>query len=161
MLSLPADSRSLVALGIALDVLGTDPDGRLYHEVRERRGLSYDLWADLQSGAGWGVLMVGAVADRRAENRLRRAVEDVFVEAAEKGFGDDEIARARRKLAYRYARLAEARLDRATIHAGSVLYGATALAEAEHLVRTLERTEIEEIWRRAMRAPRLTGVLTG
>jgi predicted Zn-dependent peptidase len=161
LLALPSDSRSLVALGIALDVLGTDPDGRLYHEVRERRGLSYDLWADLQSGAGWAVMMVGAVADRRAERRLVGAVEDVFREAVEKGFGDEEIARARRKLAYRYARLAEARLDRATLHAGTVLYGATALTEAEHLVRTLTRAEIEDAWRRAMRGARLTGVLAG
>lgn len=161
LVSLPFDTRSLVALGIALDVVGTDPDGRLYHEVRERRGLSYDLWADLQSGAGWATLVVGAVADRRAENRLRRTVDEVFLEAAEKGFGEDEIARARRKLEYRYARMGEARLDRAALHASTVLWGAAPLSETERLVRTLRKEEIEAVWRRAITGPSLVGTLAG
>ncbi|MEA2626164.1 MAG: hypothetical protein QOD06_2209, partial [Candidatus Binatota bacterium] len=124
------EPRSLVALGMALEIVGTDPDGRLYHEVRERRGLSYDLWADLQGGAGWAVVAVGAVAERRAEARLRDAIERVFREAADGGFTDEEVARARRKLRYRYARLTEAKLDRAASHASSVLYGAPPLAQA-------------------------------
>ncbi|MEA2626304.1 MAG: hypothetical protein QOD06_2349, partial [Candidatus Binatota bacterium] len=73
----------------------------------------------------------------------------------------EEVARARRKLRYRYARLTEAKLDRAASHASSVLYGAPPLAQAEALVRTLRRADIESAWRATLAGPRLTGVLTG
>ncbi len=153
--------RQLLALGMALEILGTDPDGRLYHEVRERQALSYDLWADLQAGARWAAMSVGAVTERRAERRLRTAIDDVFGKAAASGFSDQEVDRARRKVRYRYARLSEAKLDRAASHAASVLYGATRLAEAEAIVRSLSRAEIEGAWRAALKGDRLTGVLAG
>ncbi len=161
LFAVPPTRRSLLALGLALEILGTDPDGRLYHEVREKSGLSYDLWADLPGGSGWAALAVGAVAERRAESRLRRAIDRVFEEAANDGFTAEEITRARRKVRYRYARLSEAKLDRAAAHAASILYGAPRLDEAEAIVRSLDRREIESAWRRALGGARLTGVLTG
>lgn len=161
LVAVPAARRPLLALGLALEILGTDPDGRLYHEVRERSGLSYDLWAELPGGAAWAALTVGAVAERRAESRLRRAIDGVFAKAANEGFTGEEIARARRKVSYRYARLSEAKLDRAAAHAASLLYGAPRLDEAESIVRSLTREEIEAAWRRSLSGPRLTGVLTG
>ena len=85
----------------------------------------------------------------------------MFGEAAEKGFASDEIARARRKVRYRYARLSEAKVDRAASHAAALLYGAPRLDEAEAIVRSLSREEIEASWRQALRGSRLTGVLTG
>jgi predicted Zn-dependent peptidase len=161
LFSVPPTRRALLALGLALEIVGTDPDGRLYQEVREKSGLSYDLWADLPGGSGWAALAIGAVAERRAEKRLRRTIESVFETAAREGFRGEEIARARRKVRYRYARLAEAKLDRAAAHAASVLYGAPRLDEAESIVRSLRGVEVEAAWRRALRGPRLTGVLTG
>lgn len=161
LFAVPARRRELLALGLALEIVGTDPDGRLYHEVRERHGLSYDLWADLPGGAQWAALVVGAVAERRAEHRLRAAIDAVFADAAEKGFAAAEIARARRKVRYRYARLSEAKIDRAASHAAAVLYGTPGLDEAEAVVRSLDRKEVEAAWRAALRAPRVTGVLTG
>jgi predicted Zn-dependent peptidase len=161
LVSVPATPRELLALGLAVEVLGTDPDGRLYHEVRERRGLSYDLWADLPGGAGWAALSIGAVAERRSERRLRAAIEGVLEQAAEGGFTGEEIDRARRKVRYRYARLSEAKLDRAASHAAALLYGAPRLDEAEAIVESLRREEVERAWRRALVRPRLTGVLGG
>ncbi|MGH7899689.1 MAG: M16 family metallopeptidase [Candidatus Binatia bacterium] len=161
LFSVPAAPRSLIALGLALEILGTDPDGRLYHEVRERRGLSYDLWADIQSGAGWAAMVIGAVAERRAEAKLRRAIDEVLSKAAAEGFSSEEITRARRKTRYRYARLSEAKLDRAASHAASLLFGAPRLDDAEAIVRSLTTQEVEDAWRKALAGPRLTGVLTG
>lgn len=161
LFSVPAGRRELLALGLALEILGTDPDGRLYHEIREKRGLSYDLWADLPGGAEWAALAVGAVAERRAERRLREAIDGVFARAASDGFSAEEIDRARRKLRYRYARLAEAKLERAASHAAALLYGTPSLEEAEAMVASLRRDEIEQAWRAALGGRRLTGVLSG
>lgn len=161
LFAVPAAARSLVAVGMALEILGTDPDGRLYREVREQRGLSYDLWAELHAGAGWAAMQIGAVAAKRSERRLAEAIEKVFRRAADDGFTDAEIARARRKVRYRYARLSEAKLDRSASHAGWLLYGAPRLDEAESIVASLTRSEIEAAWRQAMKGKRLTGILTG
>ena len=161
MFAVPSARRELLALGLALEILGTDPDGRLYHEVREKRGLSYDLWADLPGGAGWAALAIGAVAERRAEKRLQKAIDGVFAQAAADGFSRQEVSRARRKIAYRYARLSETKLERAASHAAALLYGAPSIEDAEAIVLSLRHEEIERAWRRAMRSPRLTGVLTG
>ena len=160
LISVPAARRELLALGLAVEILGTDPDGRLYHEVREKRGLSYDLWADLPGGAGWAALAVGAIAERRSEQRLRSAIDGVFGRAAAEGFDEHEIDRARRKVRYRYARLSEAKLDRAASHAAALLYRAPRLDEAEAIVESLRREEVERAWRRALAGPRLTGVLS-
>ena len=160
LFSVSPDPRRLVALGLAIEILGTDPDGRLYREVRERHGLSYDLWADLQVGAGWAAMQIGAVAPRRSEDRLRRAIDRVLTDAADSGFTEEEVRRARRKVRYRYARLSEAKLDRAAAHAATALYDALSVAEAERLVRSLEHAEIESAWRAAISGKRLTGVLT-
>ncbi len=161
LVEVPPERRSLLALGLALEILGTDPDGRLYQEVREKRGLSYDLWADLPSGAGWAALAIGAVAERRAENRLVGAIEGVLTSAAREGFTPDEITRARKKLRFRYARLADTKLDRAAAHAAAFLYGAPTAEEAESIVASLSHAEIENAWQTACGGARLTGVLTG
>lgn len=161
LVAVPSERRALLALGLALEILGTDPDGRLYHEVREKRGLSYDLWADLPGGAGWAALAIGAVAERRAERKLVGAIEGVLEDAARTGFDEADIARARKKLRYRYARLADAKLDRAASHAAALLYGAPTVEESEAIVASLSKEEIERAWRTALAGPRLTGFLTG
>jgi len=109
--------------------------------------------------AGWAALAFGAVAERRAEKRLASAIEGVFAQAAAGGFRPEEVARARRKVAYRYARLSEAKLDRAGSHPAALLYAAPTLEESEAIVLSLRHEEIERAWRRALVAPRLTSVL--
>ena len=146
LFAVPARRRELLALGLALEIVGTDPDGRLYHEVRERHGLSYDLWADLPGGAMGGA-QVRAVAERRAEYRLA-AIDAVFAEA-EKGFATAEIARARRKVRYRYARLSSQDRPSAS-HAAAVLT-VPGLDEAGR-ARSLAREEVEAAWRAAPRS---------
>ena len=161
LISVPAARRPLLALGLALEIVGTDPDGRLYHEVREKRGLSYDLWAELPGGAGWAALVLGAVAERRNERQLRGAIDAVLDRSAAEGFADEDVARARHKLRYRYARLAEAKIDRAAAHASALLYGAPHLDDAEAILESLTHLEVERAWRRALSGRRLTAILSG
>ena len=41
----PPDPRSVLALSLAIEIVGADPDARLFQEVRERLGLGYDVGA--------------------------------------------------------------------------------------------------------------------
>jgi predicted Zn-dependent peptidase len=142
-----------------LDLVGSDPDSRLFQEVRERLGLGYDVSASLDWGADWAVATVSASAGRAALQRLQRAVTDVCTQAAQHGFTADELMRARKKLRYRYASLAESRLERALALAEGTLSGFPLPEVAERIVGSMPKAEVEEAWRRVVRGHALTALL--
>jgi predicted Zn-dependent peptidase len=159
LIAIPPQPRQLIAVGLALDLVGADPDSRLFQEVRERLGLGYDVSATLDWGAGWAVAMVSASASRGAASRLVHAVEETCERAAREGFTADELTRGRKKLRYRYASLAESRFDRALALAEGTLLDFPLPEEAERIVSRMPQGEIEEAWRRALQGRTLLAVL--
>ena len=155
----PSDHRKQLALQVALDIVGADPDARLFQEVRERLGLGYDVGASLEVGPDWAVTVLSASAAREQERRLTDTIEHTCRDAT-RGFSKDEVRRAHRKLRYRFARLQDARLDRALAHATRMAMGQPSLPDTIALLTRIEQPEIEATWREMMRAPTLTAVLT-
>jgi predicted Zn-dependent peptidase len=158
MLAVPAQARVLIAVGLALDIVGSDPDSLLFQEIRERLGLGYDVGASLDWGPDWAVASVSASTGRSAADRLRRTVEDTCLKAAEQGFTEEDVTRAKKKLRYRYASLAESRLDRGLALAESTLSGFPLPEEAARMVQRVGREEIERTWRAALQGRTLTAV---
>ena len=74
-------------------------------------------------GTGLGLAVVSASGARSRANRLLRAVERHLPARRGGGFTADELDRARKKLRYRYAVLADSRLDQAVALAESALWG--------------------------------------
>jgi predicted Zn-dependent peptidase len=159
LMAVPPEPRTLIAVGLALDLVGADPDSRLFQEVRERLGLGYDVSASLDWGADWAVATVSASAGRASMQRLQRAVMDVCTHAAQHGFSNDELLRARKKLRYRYASLAESRLERALALAEGSLSGFPLPEVAERIVGSMPKAEVEAAWRRVVRGHALTALL--
>jgi predicted Zn-dependent peptidase len=159
MIAIPPEPRQLIAVGMALDLVGADPDSRLFQEIRERLGLGYDVSASLDWGSGWAVATLSASAARGAVERLQRAVLDTCRNAAENGFADDEMIRARKKLRYRYASLAESRFERALALAEGTLSGFPPPEDAEHIVSAMPQAEVEAAWRNAVGGRTLTAIL--
>jgi predicted Zn-dependent peptidase len=156
----PPDPKSVLALSLALEIVGADPDARLFQEVRERLGLGYDVGATVEHGTDWAVAVISASAAREHEQRLRETVERTCADAAG-GFTAAELVRARKKLRYRFARLADSRLERALAHAVRAVGRQPSLAEVARVLDTLTLPEVERAWRRILRAPTLTAVLAG
>jgi predicted Zn-dependent peptidase len=152
--------REVLALSLAVEIVGADPDARLFQEIRERLGLGYDLSAGVEHGRDWAVAVLSASAGRNDERRLRETVDRTCREAAA-GFAAEELRRAQKKVRYRFARLADSRLDRALAHAGRAACGQPSLAATERAIASLEPAEVEAAWRRALAAPTLTAVLRG
>ncbi|HSQ00477.1 MAG TPA: insulinase family protein, partial [Candidatus Dormibacteraeota bacterium] len=152
--------RALLATGVAVDIVGADPDSRLFQELRERLGLSYEVGAHLEWGPDWACAVVAASGARSRAARLARAVEDTCRRAAEEGFTADELDRARKKLRYRYAVLADSRLDLAVALAESALWGFPTPDEAERMVARLSHAEVEEAWRQAVFGRGVRALLT-
>jgi hypothetical protein len=111
-------------------------------------------------GPDWACAVVAASGARSRAVRLARAVEDTCRRAAEEGFGADELDRARKKLRYRYAVLADSRLDLAVAFAESALWGFPTPDEAERLVAKLSHAEVEGAWRRAVLGRGVRALLT-
>ncbi len=160
LIAAPARPREVLALSMAVEIIGADPDARLFQEVRERLGLGYDVGASVEHGLDWAVAVFSASAGRDDDRRLRETMERTFRDAAS-GFGADELARARKKVRYRFARLADSRLDRALAHASRAACGHPSLVATERLIGSLRPIEVETAWRRALVAPSLTAVLRG
>jgi predicted Zn-dependent peptidase len=160
LLTAPREPRAALALSLALEIVGADPDARLFQEVRERLGLGYDLGATVEQGRDWAVAVLSASAARDQARRLRETIDRVSREATA-GFSAEELARARQKVRYRFARLADSRQDRATSHATRAACGLPSLARAAAMVVSIERPEVEAAWRDALAAPSLTAVLAG
>jgi predicted Zn-dependent peptidase len=152
---------NLLALGIALDVVGADPDAGLFQAVRERHGLGYDVAADLDWGEGWAAAVLSGSARPGQEGRVARVIDDVLEESARDGFSAADLARARRKRRFRYAALLERRLDRALAHAECVVTGFPSLEESERIVGRLDDGAIQRAWRRAVLGRSLRAVLRG
>ncbi len=150
LLPVSAAPRPLLATGVAVDIVGADPDSRLFQELRERLGLSYEVGAHLDWGPDWALAVISASGARSRATRLARAVSDTCQRAADAGFTADELERARKKLRYRYATLADSRLDQAMALAESALWGFPTPQETERIVATLSHAEIEQAWRRAV-----------
>lgn len=159
LIPISAEPTQLLAIGVALDLAGADPDSYLFQELRERLGLSYEVSASVEWGPDWAVVVLCASAARAQAERLVRAVEETWNRAAQNGFAADEIDRARRKIRYRYALLADSRLDQALSLADSVLFGFPTPMQAERLVSALTAAQIEGAWRRAMRTSGVTALL--
>jgi predicted Zn-dependent peptidase len=160
MMEAPSAPRALLALSMAVEIVGADPDARLFQEVRERLGLGYDLGVSVEQGLDWAVAVLSASAARHDEHRLRETVERTCQEAAS-GFGADELERARKKIGYRFARLADSRLDRALANASREAAGHPTLAATERLIASLRPAEVDAAWRAVLRAPTLTAILRG
>jgi predicted Zn-dependent peptidase len=160
MTSAPPRPREVLALSTALEIMGADPDARLFQEIRERLGLGYDLSTSVEHGLDWAVAVISASAARDDERRLRETIDRTCREAA-KGFAADELERARKKIRYRFARLADTRLDRALAHASREACGQPSLAATERMIESLRPSEVERAWRRALEAPTLTAILRG
>lgn len=159
MMAVPRDARQLIAVGIALDLVGADPDSHLFQEVRERLGLGYEVSAALDFGSDWAVAQVSASAARGAAGRLERAVEETCQRAAERGFTEEELLRARKKIRYRYASLAESRFDRALALAEGALTDVPVPEEAQRIATELTQAEIEAAWRKALSGHTLTALI--
>lgn len=159
MIALPRQPRQLIAVGIALDLVGSDPDSHLFQAIREQHGLGYDVSASIEWGCDWAVAVLAASGARGQSGRLVRVIDETCEHAARDGFAADDLARARKKLRYRYASLAENRLDRAIALAEGSLSGFPPPHVAQRLVEETTHAQVERAWHSALRGRTLTAVL--
>lgn len=159
LLEVPPQPRAILATSLALEIVGVGPDSMLFQEVRERLGLGYDVSATLEWGPDWAVASLGASAPAQEVRRVEEVVRAIHERTSSRGFSDEDFERARKKLRYRYATLADERLGRALALTEGALLGFPTPAEAQAIVRAMTRAEVETTWRRVLAGHSLVGRL--
>ncbi|MCB9780167.1 MAG: insulinase family protein [Alphaproteobacteria bacterium] len=111
--------------------------GRLFTEVRERRGLAYSVDATSVEGLGGGALLISAAVDAQRVAEARRALWQVLEELVSAPVPPDELDRVR-------ARIVD----------GAVLGLQRAADRASHLAAAERYGPGAEHWRERLEAPR-------
>lgn len=83
------------ALAVATQLLGGGWSSRLFQEVREKRGLSYTVFASVGSFVDTGTLSVYAATAPERLRELRAVVDEQLADLAENGPGERELDVAR------------------------------------------------------------------
>ncbi len=103
--------------------------------------------------------IVSASAARAQSARLMRAIEETCDLASREGFAEEEFYRARKKGRYRYALLADNRLEEALALAESALLGFPTPEEAEAIVEALSLAEVNLEWERLLTGRVVTALI--
>jgi zinc protease len=89
-------------LSLLVEALAGDT-GLLMQEIRESRGLAYDVGAEVRLPVGQGVLLVHAACDERNVDALLDALDELLDGLAENGLSDRQLAHAQELLIGSYA----------------------------------------------------------
>jgi predicted Zn-dependent peptidase len=92
--SVPETDADYYAVRIAAEILGGGMSGRLFTEVREKRGLCYSVWAGYTSMKGFGAMMAYAgTSNERAQATLDCTLEQIA--RVSQGVTQSELDRAK------------------------------------------------------------------
>ncbi len=94
---LPLAHPDRYALDLLSMTLGDGMSSRLFMEVRERRGLAYDVHSSIAAFSDCGALIIGAGVDPK---KLYTAVDTILAELGKlrKGIPEEELERAKRRM---------------------------------------------------------------
>ena len=153
-----------LALALANRMFGQQGSGRLWRRLREREGLSYGAWSQLDGNAAapsssWRASASFAASDLR---RVEQALSEELDRVEREGFGADELALAKtgylqeqRRLAAQPGRLLGRQLD--ALQAGAPARDAP-LAQR---IAGLSLEDVNAAWRQYIRADRLVRAVAG
>ncbi len=139
------------ALAVACTVLGSQ-GGRLFFELREKRGLAYDVSASSHDSLDAGVVSIYAATlpgrETAAVDLIRREIERL----ARAGLAPEELQRAKAFLVGGLSRSHQRAAARATDLAGALAYdlGWETLAQSIARIEGVRGEEVEEAARRFM-----------
>ena len=93
--SLPMTDRRRFAVAVLSNVLGGGMSSRLFQNIRERKGLAYSIFSELNSYRDAGVLSVYAGTSLETVSQLVRCVLDEFRRMKDEPFPEEELRRAK------------------------------------------------------------------
>ncbi|MBN2361535.1 MAG: insulinase family protein, partial [Deltaproteobacteria bacterium] len=153
---------SAIPLLLARRVLDDGMGSRLQTELVDRRGLAYELWADLDLAADVGVLDFGAVVEHRKVARTVRALLTAVRQLARDGPTGDELRRAKRRALWSFAVAVDAAAALADWIGRGVLFDLdTDIARIGARIRAVRPAQVRDALRRVVDPASLCLVAVG
>ncbi|MEO6055131.1 MAG: pitrilysin family protein, partial [Chthoniobacterales bacterium] len=84
------------ALDVLARVLGDGRSSPLYKEIRQKKGLAYEISSEAYTPADMGIFSVDAVTDPQNRKAVEDAVLDILAQIKEKGVSGEALEKARR-----------------------------------------------------------------
>lgn len=163
-LPLREGERDALALALANRMFGQQGSGRLWRRLREREGLSYGAWSEIDWNAtapssSWRVSASSAASDLR---RVEQVLAEEMGMVEREGFGVDELAQAKTGYLQEQRRLA-AQPDRLLGRQLQALrMGSRAIdAPLEQRIAELSLQDVNAAWRKHIRADQLVRAVAG
>jgi zinc protease len=163
-LPLREGERDALALALANRMFGQQGSGRLWRRLREREGLSYGAWSEIDWNAtapssSWRASASFAVSDLR---RVEQALTDELDMVEREGFSADELALAKTGYLQEQQRFAAQPgwlMNRQLL---ALRIGAWAAdAPLEQRIAALSVEDVNAAWRKHIRADRLVRAVAG
>ncbi|MCS6771771.1 MAG: insulinase family protein [Kiritimatiellae bacterium] len=96
--TVPLDHPDAAALDLLASVVGQGRSSRLEARLKERERIVHSIGAWSFTPRDTGLFAITAVFDPDREAEVRRALDEEIASWVERGFGDEEVAKARRNL---------------------------------------------------------------
>ncbi len=150
------------ALDVLMRIVDDGMSTRLYHRLCDARGLCYDVSAAYDCYEDDGVIDVAAGVQHKRAALVTREVLAMFEELAREGPGDDELEKARRRIAWDARGLADSAEDSASFYAAGTLFERFTTPE-QHVAElvAVSSAEVREAARQLTRPERLNVVAIG
>lgn len=140
----PRSQDDYYALLLANGVLGAGSNGRLFEEVRTKRGLSYGAYSNLQSRAEPGLLLASSQTKNESAADVVKVMLDEFARLGAEPVAEDALAKRRLFLAGSTARSLETSNGFSAQAANLVLQG-LPLAEATQFAQRLDAADAAKV----------------
>ena len=138
------DDQVQPALKILSVIMGGAMSSRLFHEIREKRGLAYYISSARRVFTDTGAFIVAAGVNVDKLGDAVACVMEELAKAAAKGFTEEELTRGRENLKGKLDLSMEDSMTQANLYAGrEAIYG--QVKTAGHMVAELDAVTLEDI----------------
>jgi predicted Zn-dependent peptidase len=150
------------ALDVLMRLVDDGMSTRLYHRLCDARGLCYDVSASYDGYEDDGIVDVAAGVQHKRAARVTREILTMFDELASEGPSDDELEKARRRIAWDARSMADSAEETGSFYAAGLLFDRfqTPDEHVEELARVQAR-DVREAARALARPDRLNVIAVG
>jgi predicted Zn-dependent peptidase len=160
--AIPEGAPERPALDVLMRVIDDGMSARLYHRICDDKGLCYDVSAGYDGYEDDGVIDIAAGVQHARSALVTREVLAMLAELADEGPTEEELAKARRRMAWDARAMLDSAEDVGAYFGGAVLFDRFE-PPAERLARSLRvtRDEVVDVARTLAEPSRLNVVAVG
>ncbi len=146
--ALPRDHKDKYALALLHIILGANMSSRLFQEVREKRGLAYEIGTHIKKFQDTGAFVVNAGVEHKKAGEAIAVIINELAKIKKKPVTQDEFKRAKEYFTGQFLLALEETMDH-MIWLGENVSALNKIYAAQEVLRELNKTDIGDLQRLA------------